>query len=284
MTSGIDDILITNAGGTQNTKVTQSAKYASGGNSATITLTLVTAPKVGDILIAFTAYSQSGNVRTISGPAGWTKLDDLSNGNNSLATWYRVVQAGDGTSYAWTISGASNGYCSGVIIEATGVDQTNPIYNHGIATYGSNPALGAVISTNAVSPGNLVIAGATCANNVALSSMYDWAFNWLLYQMDQDATQTYGCHVGHLATGMPYFEPSYEAVFNFASAPGTCVLAGIALTPASGYYVGGNAGELMECEINSYSAELIDDVSVLYDVNGGMTGTVVTEEEWGVLK
>lgn len=103
--------------------VIQTAKYQPASTGNTIVFTLSSAPVAGNLLLAFTAYSQYGATRTCSAPDGtWTKLQDVTSGYDSLAVWVKTAGASEPTGYTFNISG-SNEWRSGVIYEFSGVTQ-----------------------------------------------------------------------------------------------------------------------------------------------------------------
>jgi hypothetical protein len=130
----------------------QQIQFSPGSQTNTITLTLPSAPTVGNVLIAACAYSQYANARTIGTPSGWTKWDDFSDTNSdSLACFWHVVQAGDGTTYSFPITGASTDWCNAILLEWSGVDTTAPINQHsivaGTSSYVATPVTPSVLST-----------------------------------------------------------------------------------------------------------------------------------------
>jgi hypothetical protein len=105
--------------------IIQSSKWEPTTTSTTIPMSLALSPIPGNLVIAYCAYSQFGSVRTIDTPEGWTKIDDTTNTNDSLAFYYRTVFKGDTGSYTWTVSGTAE-RTSGVIIEIEGAYNSAP--------------------------------------------------------------------------------------------------------------------------------------------------------------
>jgi hypothetical protein len=172
--------------------IVQTSKIAPGlGTTIVFTLT----PRPGNILIAFTAYSQYGEARTISGPTGWTKIDDATESpNDSLASWWYLVPSSPPTTYTFQVTDVSapnsNEYHSGTIFEINGADPINPINQHAILT-GNNAS---TITSTGITPnvlGCLPLASTTRDNNAATNSL---TTGWT---KDQEALPSY-----HSCTGL----------------------------------------------------------------------------------
>lgn len=139
--------------------IVQSAKYEPASQGTTVVLTLGSTPTVGNILVAFTAYSQYGVGRTLTAPDGtWTKVDDASSSSDSLSVWWHPVVAGNGTTYTFNITGTQE-WRSGVIYELSGVDISAPINQHSIVTGASSTS----IATTAITPSVLSTQALTAA-------------------------------------------------------------------------------------------------------------------------
>ena len=95
-------------------------------SGSTIPFTLGSTPSVGNVLVAFCAYSQYQTARTIATPSGWVKVDDQTTSNWSMATFTRVVVGGDGTGYTFTISSGGDN-TAGSLYEVTGASTTTPV-------------------------------------------------------------------------------------------------------------------------------------------------------------
>jgi RHS repeat-associated protein len=92
-----------------------------------VTITKPTGTAANDVLIASIAVTPS--TVTITAPSGWTLIRRTNNGattSNSLAVYYKVASASEGTSYAFGVTGATFGV--GGIQGFTGVDTANPIH------------------------------------------------------------------------------------------------------------------------------------------------------------
>lgn len=131
----------------------QTAMYVPGSQGQSVILTLGTAPTPGNILVAFTAYSQypvpAG--RVLSAPDGtWTKVDDATVGAVSLSVWWKtVIPSGTQTTYTFSISGSIE-WQSGVIYEISGADTNDPINQHSIVTQSSTSVT--TIATTPITP------------------------------------------------------------------------------------------------------------------------------------
>lgn len=98
------------------------------------------------ILVASVAYNSFGTI-TLAAPAGWVRIDDAPDNVNAnhadgQATFYRVVQPGDGTSFTFTPSTSTA--CSGVLYEIGGASTAAPVNQHQNVNVGptSNPVAG----------------------------------------------------------------------------------------------------------------------------------------------
>ena len=103
------------------------------GPTARFTLTLPNPPTPGNTMLIFSVGSNSGIFNAI-GPGGWNFLNNSGESAYANIAWYRVVQAGDGTSYGIYIGGNSEAYTAvqnAVILEITG--QPTLTYHNGTA-------------------------------------------------------------------------------------------------------------------------------------------------------
>jgi len=128
--------------------VVQKTTYVPAATGSTMPFALPSTPKVGDILIACTSYSQYTTTRTIAAPNGnWNQIDNANGGvDDSMATWWYIVRQGDTGNYTFTISGTVEWY-SGVLYEFSGVSPTAPINKHSIIA-----GTAATITTTAITP------------------------------------------------------------------------------------------------------------------------------------
>jgi hypothetical protein len=96
--------------------------------SANVAFTLGSAPTAGNILVAFTDYSQFTNARTVGSASGtWTKIFDVTSASSdSMAMWWHLVVGGDGTGWTFPISGATSDNTSGELYEVSGASTTAP--------------------------------------------------------------------------------------------------------------------------------------------------------------
>ena len=141
--------------------IVQSVKYVPGAKSNSGTITLSSTPTAGNLLIAFIAFSQYSEARSLTPPTGFTLIDSDTQGNDSLASFWKLVETGDGTGYAYSISG-SNEWHSAVMYEISGADINAPINAHSVAKSATNP----ITTTEIVSyaSGQLALTGCTCDN------------------------------------------------------------------------------------------------------------------------
>ena len=121
-------------------------------SGSTIPFTFGTVPSVGNVLVAFCAYSQYQATRTIGTPSGWVKVDDQTSGMYSMATFTRVVQSGDSTGYTFTISSGGDN-TAGALYEVTGASTTAPVNAFASSLFGSgngNTCLTAAVTPSVV--------------------------------------------------------------------------------------------------------------------------------------
>lgn len=143
--------------------VVQKAKYSSGsGYTTTIPLVLGSSPTAGNLMVAYVSYSQYSTTRTITPPSGWTLLDTYTQTPESMNTYYRVVQPGDGTTYTFTIS-VGNDYGSGVIYEITNENNITPFNGHSATGSASSSSVSTATLTPSVS-NTLALTGITTDN------------------------------------------------------------------------------------------------------------------------
>ena len=140
--------------------IIQSAKYEPGSTGNSIPFVLGSTPTPGNILIAFTSFSQYGGSRTCSPPSGaWTSITSVTEVNDSITAWWYLVQSGDGKDWTFNISG-SNEWQSGVIYEIAGADPNNPIDKEATQQYsGAGSFLSASVTPSII--GDLALYGLT---------------------------------------------------------------------------------------------------------------------------
>jgi len=127
--------------------VTASGTTAGTASGVNVTIASPTGTATGDVLVlAISTRSTTETVTSVdngSGGNSFTKLTFFSTGNNtSLSIWYRVVQAGDPSS--WTITNTGN--IEAGLIAYRGVDNGTPIDAQGTGNSGA----GATVTMNAV--------------------------------------------------------------------------------------------------------------------------------------
>lgn len=107
--------------------------YSTQSTTGAITFNLAAAPAVGELMLAYVNYSNTNAPRTISAPdSNWALLDTASQGNMVMTVWSRLAIAGDGTSYVFTISGASDYYASGILVHVKNNSLAAPVNQHSI--------------------------------------------------------------------------------------------------------------------------------------------------------
>jgi hypothetical protein len=123
----------------------------SGGSSgANFTLTSPAGTTSGDVLIVIVGeHNSTEGVTSITDGSGnaFTNLDSSSSGGIALVSiWYRVVAAGDGTT--WTVTNTNNS--EGGIMAYRGVDNNNPIDAQGTFNAGTtgSSTINAVTTVN----------------------------------------------------------------------------------------------------------------------------------------
>lgn len=93
--------------------------------ASSVLLTLTGAPVAGNVLQAAINFSEFGVSRTITTPAGWTKLIDDTQSFVRHAVFWRLVQSGDGAAWTFTISDGTQPI-SGELAEFSGADTGVP--------------------------------------------------------------------------------------------------------------------------------------------------------------
>jgi len=216
----------------RNPTIVQSAEFAPSGAQNTIVLTLGSAPKPGNILVAFTAYSLYGDgSRTVSAPDGtWTQIDNASLSNDALTTWWHPVSSGAvGKVYTFTISGSFADWESGTIYEIAGVNISAPINQHGIIVSASSSS----VTTPTVTPtvlGTLPLAGITTdSGSNAGISVSSQSVGWTL---DQSATPQYHSTFSSHHSLTTDTVSALSNTFNLNTTSGGGVQAIILLTPS----------------------------------------------------
>lgn len=148
------------------------SKSAVNSDSGTKDLSLNSTPTVGNLLVAVLSYSQYATSRTVTPPAGFTQAFTPVSGSanssdtDSIGVWFKTVEAGDGTSYVFTINGASTDANSGGMYEIANADNTSPINNYAtdVTTLGANFTTATTPSVVPSVIGCLPIAGITGDN------------------------------------------------------------------------------------------------------------------------
>lgn len=104
--------------------IVQSAKNVA--NATTVTVTFGATPTPGNVLVFGVGWNVTSS--TITPPTGVTLIGSNTTGHG-IATYQRVVQAGDGT--GWTFGISVSGQISVIAYEVFGVDNATPVNGHG---------------------------------------------------------------------------------------------------------------------------------------------------------
>lgn len=148
---------------------------SSASNSATsctsgLTINKPSGVVVGDVMIMHIG-GQNGS---ITNPSGWTQIDKgaYANGNINMATYYRVVDGTEGSSF--TITASLNNSCHGVITAFTGVDTTEVIDNAGAAHSANSASSGTTITATGVTTAtdNAMLVVSMLKSNAAASNNF----------------------------------------------------------------------------------------------------------------
>ena len=138
--------------------IVQSTTYVPPGATDTLTLTLGTAPTIGNLFLLCFSFSQATNARTLVLPdAYWTTQSNYintSNSTDSLAVLTRTIRAGDTTTVTFTLSDSGTAdWLSGVLFEITGANTAAPVNQltaasvPGSSWWVPNPATPSVLGT-----------------------------------------------------------------------------------------------------------------------------------------
>ena len=139
--------------------ISQYATNTASGNF--ITLTLSATPTPGDTMFAVITWAPVA--RTITPPLGWTLIatqDTTGAAQAYVASYYRVVQAGDGTTYTWSFTSGGTAAC-GYLAEVVGA---NVNFLRNSITYNAFNETGDTPPVQPVAPNSLVLAY-TCIGN-----------------------------------------------------------------------------------------------------------------------
>jgi hypothetical protein len=103
------------------------------GSSSTLVIDTPAGTQNGDIMIA---GIQGNGTPSITPPAGWTELYEVTQGNFSGRHWvYYKIASSEGSNHTWTFSGSVRN--SGGILTFTGNDTSSPIDDSDAGAYGS---------------------------------------------------------------------------------------------------------------------------------------------------
>ena len=209
--------------------IVQTVKYQPTSTGSTVVITLGTSPTPGDVLVAFTSYSQYSVTRTLTAPdSSWTKVDDATYSYDSMSVWWHKVVAGDGTTYTFTISGSAE-WRSGVMYELSGVDTATPINQHSIVTSASATS----IATTGITPtvlNTMALAAADTDVGASGSLTSTVSSGWTMNQSAIPSYHTtFACERNSLTTDTT---TSITTTFTFTKSSSGDVAAAILLNPA----------------------------------------------------
>lgn len=119
------------------------------------TITIPAGAVQNDLLLA--TLSARGSNQTITAPSGWTQVLQQSNGSETLAVFYQVVNATTSASFTFNL-GTSAGVL-GSVLRYTGVDPRYPIDIAGVATGTGNPATAPAVTTAVADTAVVRVAG-----------------------------------------------------------------------------------------------------------------------------
>lgn len=211
--------------------VVQSAPAPDTNPSGAVSFTLGLAPVPGNVLFAFCAYSQFAGANTITTPSGWTKIDDWTQSFDSQATFWHVVQQGDGISWSFTVSVASDA-TSGVMYEVQQANTAAPVnqHNHALIASGGTATTGPSATPSVI--GCLALSAVTMDDQtLSVSSV---STGW---RNDQAATGhyhgSYGAHRISLTTDTTTAVSNTWTWGSSAAGPGVSEIVLVAPKPAS---------------------------------------------------
>jgi hypothetical protein len=108
---------------------------------ASITITFPGALTPGGVLAVCTNYGQFGGARTVAAPNGsWTRERTVTQTFNSIDLWWCPTSTCTGTTHVFTVSEGSE-FASGVGVEVSGVDTTDPFDGSASSGSGSTSSL-----------------------------------------------------------------------------------------------------------------------------------------------
>ena len=134
------------------------SSQTSTGTTNSLSISKPTGTASNNLLLA--TLSARGTTTTITAPTGWRQLQQLNNGTNeTLAVFYRVADASDGsvTSYTFTLSSSVG--VAGAILRYSGVDTSDPVNASDIATGTSTTATAPAVTTTVADTTVVRIAG-----------------------------------------------------------------------------------------------------------------------------
>lgn len=148
----------------------------------------MTAPTVGQLLVAFLNVSQYPSARTATAPDGtWTQLEDASHGYDRLYIFWKVADGSEGTSIVFSITSAENH--AGVLVVLDGAT--------GMGAHSSNTASNTTPSVTDTPGSGLPLA--VWINDNAATSTYSGGYTLVREQAGAGATS--GFHQCTVAQG-----------------------------------------------------------------------------------
>ncbi len=133
----------------------QSVSENTGVVSTTISISRPAGSVQNDLLLA--TLSARGSNQTITAPSGWTQLLQQSNGSETLAVFYQLVNATTAASFTFNLSTSAG--VLGAVLRYTGVDPRYPVDVAGVATGTGNPATSPAVTTTVADTSVVRVAG-----------------------------------------------------------------------------------------------------------------------------
>jgi hypothetical protein len=139
------------------------SNFTTGNGSSSVIINKPAGVVAGDVMIVtLSSYGGSSNPTLLS---GWTSISNvlLFSSSRYAAVFYRVVDGTEGTSFTFTITGASNS--AGAIVAFSGVDPVNPLDAtiQPISTAGNTTAIPATTITTNTANAAVIMFG-MCSN------------------------------------------------------------------------------------------------------------------------
>jgi len=127
--------------------------------SGSVTATLPSASKAGDLLVAVLANRNSASSASFSGPTGWTNATGVfESGAGRVEIWYDANNAGGITSAKFTASTGTNAVV-GALSEWSGAAFSAPVDQTGTVTHASATSVTVSTSASTSIAGDLAVTG-----------------------------------------------------------------------------------------------------------------------------